>query len=50
MRIGEQFVRLLENEGVDYVVGKKRLGDDPDESIEEEILSLSPTHVARQFL
>ena len=31
---------------MEYVVGEKRLGDDPDESIEEEILSVSPTHVA----
>ena len=44
--IGEQFVSLLKREGVEYVVGEKRLGDDPDESIEEEILSVSPTHVA----
>jgi len=44
--IGRQFVSLLEKEGVEYAVGKKRLGDDPDESIEEEILSVSPTHVA----
>ena len=44
--IGRQFVGLLEKEGVEYVVGEKRLGDDPDESIEEEILSVSPTHVA----
>lgn len=44
--IGGQFVRLLEKEGVEYAVSKRRLGDDLDESIEEEILSLSPTHVA----
>lgn len=44
--IGRQFVSLLEKEGVEYAVGNKRLGDDPDESIEEEILSVSPTHVA----
>ena len=44
--IGGQFVTLLEKEGVDYAVGKKRLGDDPDGTIEEEILSVSPTHVA----
>ena len=44
--IGGQFVSLLEKEGVEYAVGKRRLGDDLDESIEEEILSLSPTHVA----
>ena len=44
--IGRQFVSFLEKEGVVYVVGEKRLGDDPDESIEEEILSVSPTHVA----
>ena len=44
--IGGQFVSMLEKEGVEYVVAKKRLGDDPDESIEEEILSVSPTHIA----
>ena len=44
--IGRQFVSLLEKEGVEYVVGEKRLGDNSDESIEEEILSVSPTHVA----
>ena len=43
--IGEQFVGLLEKEGVEHVVGKKLLGDDPDESVEEEILSMSPTHI-----
>ena len=43
--IGGQFVSLLEKEGVEYVVGEKRLGDDPDKSVEEEILSASPTHV-----
>ena len=44
--IGGQFVGLLEKEGVEYAVAKKRLGDDPDEAIEEEILSVSPTHIA----
>ena len=44
--IGGQFVCILEKEGVEYVVAKKRLGDDPDEAIEEEILSVSPTHIA----
>jgi len=44
--IGGQFVDILEKEGVDYVVAKKRLGDDPDEDIEEEILLVSPTHIA----
>ena len=44
--IGGQFVSLLEKEGVEYVLGERRVGDDPDESIEAEILSVSPTHVA----
>ena len=44
--IGGQFVSILEKEGVEYAVAKKRLGDDPDEAIEEEILSVSPTHIA----
>ena len=44
--IGEQFIGLLEKEGVEYVIGQRRLGDEPDERIEEEILSASPTHVA----
>ena len=44
--IGGQFVSLLEKEGVEYVAGEKQLGDDPDISVEEEILSVSPTHVA----
>ena len=45
--IGGQFVSILEKEGVEYVIGEKRLGDDPDASIEAEILSVSPTHVLR---
>ena len=44
--IGGQFVSILEKEGVEYVAAKKRPGDDPDEAIEEEILSVSPTHIA----
>ena len=44
--IGGQFVSVLEKEGVEYVFAKKRLGDDPDKAIEEEILSVSPTHIA----
>jgi len=44
--IGGQFVDILEKEGVEYVAAKKRPGDDPDEAIEEEILSFSPTHIA----
>ena len=44
--IGGQFVSLLEKEGVEYVLGERRVGDDPDESIEAEILSVSPTNVA----
>ena len=44
--IGGQFIGVLEEEGVEYVVGEKRLGGVPDESIEGEILSVSPTHVA----
>ena len=44
--IGGQFVSILEKEGVEYAIAKKRLGDDPDEAIEEEILSVSPTHIA----
>ena len=44
--IGGQFVSILEKEGVEYTIGEKRLGDDHDESIEAEILSASPTHVA----
>ena len=44
--IGEQFVNLLTREGVEYVIGEKRLGDDPDDVIEQEILSVAPTHVA----
>ena len=44
--IGGQFVSILEKEGVEYAVAKKRLGDDPDKAIEEEILSVSPTHIA----
>ena len=43
--IGGQFVGFLRKEGVEYVPGEKRPGDDSDESIEEEILSASPTHV-----
>ena len=44
--IGGQFIGVLEEEGMEYVVGEKRLGDVPDQSIEGEILSVSPTHVA----
>ena len=44
--VGGQFVNLLRMEGLEYVAGERRPGDDPDESIEEEILSVSPTHVA----
>ena len=44
--IGGRFVTHLEKEGVQYVVGETRLGDDPDEAIEEEILSVAPSHVA----
>ena len=44
--IGSQFVDLLEKEGVEYVVDEKRLGDDPDEVIKQEILSVAPTHIA----
>ena len=44
--IGGQFVSLLEKEGVEYVLGERKVGDDPDESIEAEILSVAPTHVA----
>ena len=43
--IGGQFVSYLKKEGLEYVVGEKQPGDDPDESIEEELLSASPTHV-----
>ena len=43
--IGGQFVSFLKKEGVEYVASEKRPGDDSDESIEEEILSVSPTHV-----
>ena len=44
--IGGQFVDLLNKEGIEYIVGEKRLGDDPDEDIEQEVLSVAPTHVA----
>ena len=44
--IGGQFVSLLEKEGVEYVLGERKVGDDSDESIEAEILSVAPTHVA----
>ena len=44
--IGGQFVMLLQREGVEYVVSKSRLGDDSDDTIESEILSATPTHVA----
>ena len=35
---GGQFIGVLEEEGMEYVVGEKWLGDVPDESIEGEIL------------
>ncbi len=44
--IGGQFVSILEKEGVEYVLGKRRLGDDSDKDVEEELLSTAPTHVA----
>ena len=44
--IGGQFVNLLKKEGVEYIVGKGRLGDDLDAVIEQEILTVAPTHVA----
>ena len=44
--IGGQFIQLLKEEKVDYVIGSCRIGDDPDSAIEEEILMVAPTHVA----
>ena len=36
---------FFEKEVVGYVVGVKRPGDDPDEAVEEEILSVAPSHI-----
>ena len=44
--IGGQFTSLLAQEGVEFVRGKCRLGDDSDQAVEEEILKVAPSHVA----
>ena len=43
--IGGQFSRLLQEQGIRFVAGKSRIGDDPDSTIEKEILELCPSHV-----
>ncbi len=43
--IGGQFTRLLQEQGVNFEAGKNRMGNDPDESIEKEILEAAPSHV-----
>lgn len=43
--IGGQFCRFLQEEGINYIVGKCRIGDDPDLVIENEILDVAPSHV-----
>ena len=43
--IGGQFSHLLDDQGIKYVAGKSRIGDDPDQVIEKEVLDVAPTHV-----
>ena len=44
--IGGQFCRIMEDQGVEYVAAKCKVGDDPDDVIRDEIHQVAPTHVA----
>lgn len=43
--IGGQFTQLLQEQKVEFIAGKGRIGDHLDETIEKEILEAAPSHV-----
>ncbi|KJH45658.1 NAD dependent epimerase/dehydratase family protein [Dictyocaulus viviparus] len=43
--IGQQFVELLKNEGVEFVESTTRPGSDSDDTVRDEIIRIAPSHV-----
>lgn len=43
--IGGQFCRLLQEQGIDFLASKSRVGEDSDKMVEEEVLAAAPSHI-----